>query len=82
MLLLSHITIAILSLLFATRMAVRPSAKQVKASYVLAGLTLGTGTVLILTTGSALLQACASGIVYFSAMLVLIHIARTKLEQA
>ncbi len=66
MLLLTHIAIALSSLLFTTFLYFKPSQSKIYASYTLIGLTLGTGTVLILMHPASLSKTWMSGLVYFA----------------
>jgi hypothetical protein len=57
-------------------MLVAPTKFGLRTSYALMGLTLTTGTALILTTGGHLLEACIMGILYTS--FVVFGIVRTQ----
>lgn len=61
-----HVAIALSSVAFATYLWVRPSKRKLYASYALAGLTLSSGTYLVLSARSHMLEACMMGIVYFA----------------
>lgn len=80
MILLTHITIALASLAWATYVYFAPTAPKLRASYVLAALTLGTGTYLIFSTGSHILQACLSGLTYFAVVMALSVSTQAKLS--
>lgn len=69
MLLVVHISLAVLSLLVSTLTLVAPSARTVRTSGVLAAATLGTGTVLVLETHAALVSACTTGVLYLAVVL-------------
>jgi hypothetical protein len=45
-------------------MLIAPSKKGLHLSYALLGLTLASGTFLVVTTGTHLLQACMMGLLY------------------
>ena len=66
MLLLTHILIALSSLLFTTYLYFKPSKAKIYASYLLIGLTLGTGTILILIHPASLSKTWTSGLLYFA----------------
>ena len=79
MLLLTHISIALSSLLFTTYLYFKPTQAKIYASYTLIGLTLGTGTVLILLHPASLSKTWMSGLVYFAVTLTGTMLARQKL---
>jgi hypothetical protein len=79
MLLISHIIIACSSLFFSALALIRPSKIKLRVSYILIGLTLATGTDLVLTTHGNLTQACTTGLVYLGVVMALIIAARYRL---
>jgi hypothetical protein len=79
-LLTSHIIIALSSIIFTTFMFVAPSRNKLYASYGLVGLTLATGTDLVISTHSRLVSACISGLLYLG--LVSIGIVATHYRLA
>ena len=79
MVLLTHIIIALVSVIFASYMLLSPSRKKLKTSYVLVGLTFASGTALVITTPAHMIHACISGVVYISAVMVMIAVTRRKL---
>lgn len=64
MMLILHITIALTSLVQTSYMLVAPSKTGLRVSYTLMGLTLTSGTYLILSTGTHMLEACLMGVLY------------------
>lgn len=58
-----------------------PSQKKLKSSYFLVAATFVTGTLLIVSKPSHLVQACFSGLVYLGIVGVLIFIAQKKLAK-
>lgn len=62
--LLLHLTIALLSIITTTFAVFSPSKLKLRISTALAAGTLATGTILVISTRSALLSACLSGIFY------------------
>lgn len=64
MILLAHILIAITGVIQASYMLVRPSKKGLHLSYALLALTLTSGTLLVASTGTHILQGCMSGLMY------------------
>lgn len=79
MLLLTHIIIALASIVVTTYGYVAPTQAKLRLSYVLAGMTFATGTVLTFLNPSHLVPACISGIIYLSVVSVGIYYARLKL---
>jgi hypothetical protein len=78
MVLLTHIIIALSSVIFASYVMMRPSQAKFYASYGLVAATLVSGTVLTVQNSSHLLQACASGLVYVSVVTALTVLAQKK----
>ncbi|MEO8863222.1 MAG: hypothetical protein ABI354_02780 [Candidatus Saccharimonadales bacterium] len=66
MLLITHIVIAVSSIIFATYLTLRPTKHKFYVSYGLITATLSTGTALVITSNSPLMHACISGVVYVS----------------
>ncbi|MDO8335969.1 MAG: hypothetical protein Q7T74_04300 [Candidatus Saccharibacteria bacterium] len=81
MILLTHIVIALASVIYASYTLYVPSKAKLDVSYVLILLTLLSGSYLTVTTPSHMLQACASGLVYSGAVLVMTMFAKRKLAQ-
>jgi hypothetical protein len=79
MLLISHVIIALFSIVFTGVSYLRPSQQKVKLSYGLVGLTLASGTALVITTHSPLLASCMSGLAYLSIVLTGIVLTHRKL---
>lgn len=66
MLLLMHILVAFAGMIFTAYTYAFPSHTKIIVSTSLAGLTLATGTLLLISAPSHLLQACVMGLIYFS----------------
>ena len=79
MVLLIHIIVALSSLAVSTASYVRPAKQLLQTSYALIGLTLASGTYLVLSTSAHLLQSCVTGLVYVGAVSVIVVGARRKL---
>lgn len=78
-----HILIAITSIILTTLAFVRPTRRHLQLNYTFIGLTLGSGTYLILTAPAHMLEICTVGIVYLvasSAFTILAHIKLAKLQ--
>lgn len=63
---LTHVVIATTSLLLSTVSAIFPSRTKLRASYVFIGLTLISGTVLVLVTKQPILKTCEAGLAYLA----------------
>ncbi len=79
LLLISHITIALVSIALAARGLVRPSNKALQQSYVAIGATLVSGTALVIAAHSNLLQSCMTGLAYVVGMTVATVIIQYRL---
>lgn len=80
MVLSAHILIALAGLGFATFMLFRPSQKGFYVSYCLLGGTVISGTYLVLSTGSHLIEACLMGLFYLGITFALLSRAQHKLK--
>lgn len=81
MILLVHISIALLGLISATFAFFAPSRLRLQVSGVLTVLTLASGTYLVVSTHAPMMQACLSGIFYLGTVLSLIILAFNKLAK-
>lgn len=79
MILALHITIALLSILFTSITAFKPSKYRLNISYILAGGTLGSGVLLVVVEPKTMVQACISGLVYFAIVSFIIALTQKKL---
>lgn len=80
MLLLVHISIALVSVGLATHTLFRPSASGLKTSYYSVGLTILSGVVLGLANVALLPRVCATGLVYMAVTLGLLAVAKRRLS--
>ncbi|HEX5797963.1 MAG TPA: hypothetical protein VFX79_01285 [Candidatus Saccharimonadales bacterium] len=78
MLLITHILIAMISILFATLLFFSPSNFKFRANYLLLGATLASGTFLVVDRGSHLVESCLMGLVYTGAVFTAIILAKKK----
>lgn len=78
MTLLLHILIALISVAFTSFVFVSPTSGRLKVSYALIGLTLASGTYLVLTSPAHMIQACVSGIVYVTLMTAMVMAAHRR----
>ncbi len=64
MILLLHITVALISVLFSTIVAFAPTIQRMKISYLLSFITLMSGGVLLVSNPAAAMRTCFAGVVY------------------
>jgi hypothetical protein len=81
MILLTHIVIAIGSVIYTGFMFLAPSKLKINISYMLLALTIGTGTYLIITKPAHMLQSCITGLSFVVFMLTGIAASRYKLAK-
>jgi hypothetical protein len=79
MLLITHIIIALISVVFATVLLFSPSDFKFKTNYLLLAATLSSGTYMVLDRGSHLVESCAAGLIYLAAVSLAIVLAKRKL---
>jgi len=79
MILIFHIVIALSSLVYTTYVLFSPSVRKLQVSYALVGLTLATGTSLVIAHPSHLLQGCTTGLLYVGIVTVGIVSAHRKM---
>ncbi len=83
-LLITHISIALISLVITTLTALLPSALKIRISGLFIGLTLISGTILVIATHQPILSSCISGLIYlaFAMSGVIVGSRRLAKEQA
>jgi hypothetical protein len=79
MIILLHVLIALASMAFTTYLYVSPSKNKLYVAYGLVGLTLASGTYLIVSAPAHMVQSCVMGLVYLAVVSVGIIAARKKL---
>lgn len=79
MILLTHILIALASLVFAAIAFIRPTRSRLHLSYLLTGLTIATGTYLVISAPAHMIQSCLTGLVYLGVITTAIVSAQHKL---
>lgn len=79
MILILHIAIALSSVAFTTYLWVRPSEAKLKGSYALIVMTLVSGTYLVINSGTNMIRACTTGLLYVSATSLAVAAVRRKL---
>ena len=82
MIVLIHVLIALASVAFSTYALFAPSYAKLKTSYSLVGLTLASGTYLVISTHSNMLSSCITGLVYLAVVSAIIAVAHRKLAVA
>ncbi len=81
MIVIFHVVSALLSVGFTTYLYFSPSQQKFKIAYLLIGSTLVSGTYLVLSTHSALLGACVSGVFYLAIVTVGLVAAMRKFAE-
>ena len=79
MILITHILIALASLIFTTYVYFSPSKTKMYVAYSLVGLTIASGTYLVFVKPVHMLQTCFEGLIYLALVSVLIALANKKL---
>jgi hypothetical protein len=82
MILIAHIIIALASIAFTTYLWISPSHAKFKTSYMLVGLTILSGILLVVMSPATMLQACTSGLMYTALVTVGMASARGKLARS
>jgi hypothetical protein len=82
MILLTHIVIALGSVIYTGFMFLAPTKLKINISYVLLALTIGTGTYLTISTPAHMLQTCITGLSFVVFMLSGIAATKYKLAKA
>lgn len=81
MIILLHVIIALTSLAIAGFAFFKPTTKKLVTSYGFIGATVATGSYLIMTTPSHLLQSCMTGLVYLTVVTIATVYAHLRLRQ-
>jgi hypothetical protein len=76
-----HVTIALSSIGYTTYLFIRPSQIKFYVSYGLIGLTIASGTYLVVSTHSRLLPACMAGLIYLGIMSVGVVLSHLRFKQ-
>ncbi|MEK7185738.1 MAG: hypothetical protein AAB675_00025 [Patescibacteria group bacterium] len=80
MALILHIIIALTSIIYTSYVYIIPSKKKLQISYILAAATLTTGSFLLISKPSHLVQSCIMGLVYLGFVIFALASARHKLS--
>lgn len=76
-----HIAIALFSIIFAVYMYFYPSKNKVHFTYLLIALTLGSGTYLLWTLKTHVLQGCIMGLAFTVGVLAAVMLTNRKLAE-
>ena len=79
MILISHIIIALSSIVISTLALFLPSKTKLNISYVLVAATLISGTILTIASHSQLIQACTTGLAYLAVITAVLVAAKHRL---
>lgn len=79
MILLTHIMIALASVIYTTMLLVRPSQTKLFTSYALVAATLASGIYLTVVNPASMLRTCTTGLIYVVIVTAGIAVARRKL---
>lgn len=82
MLIILHVIIAITSVVVASFSAFRPSIQLVTVSYSMVGLTLISGTALVIISSTNVIKACLTGLFYIAVVTGLSVLAHRKASLA
>jgi hypothetical protein len=81
MVILTHVLIALASLALSAYSYFNPSQTMLRVSYGLIALTLASGTYLLLSKPSHMIEACMMGLAYLAIISIATVAARYKLTQ-
>jgi hypothetical protein len=82
MILLTHIIIAITSVVYTTLLLLQPSQAKLYVSYALVTATLASGIYLTVVNPASMLRTCTTGLIYVVIVTAGIAIARKRLTTA
>jgi hypothetical protein len=77
-----HVIIALVSLIYSTRLMFAPSMRGIRVSYGMIGLTLASGTYLTVLKPEHLTQTCLTGLVYIAVVSFGLASSHTTLKKA
>jgi hypothetical protein len=82
MILVTHIIIALTSIVFTFYTVCVPNSDKLRTSGILTALTIASGTVLVVSTSSPLLQSCMTGLAYLAVMFAAMALSYYRLARA
>lgn len=81
MVLIIHIIVALASLLSSTISFIKPSKTKINVTYGLVGMTIVSGTYLVVSTHAPILPSCEAGLIYVGIALSGVLLARHRLAR-
>ena len=81
MIVLIHVIIALASILIASIVFFKPSIQRLAVSYGFIIATVGSGTYLLVTVPSHILQSCLSGLAYLTVITLITIAAHVRLRR-
>ena len=82
MIIFTHVTIAILTIVLTLVTYIKPTSTKLKMSYVAIASTLISGTYLVFSMQSNLLRTCVTGLLFVTVTSIMTYAARNKLVHA
>lgn len=79
MILITHLFVALSSIIYASYLWFQPSKGKFTRAYWLVAATIGTGILLVWQTHSKILSSCISGLIYLAVVSLQITLARRRL---
>jgi hypothetical protein len=80
MIILTHVLIALSSVLFTALSFFNPSKAKLRTTYVLIASTLISGTYLVVSAQASLLRTCVSGLLFVTITSIVTHFSRVRLS--
>ncbi len=77
---LIHVVIALGSMGYSTYLFIAPAKSRFSIAYTLVGMTLISGTYLVVSMGTPMLRACSTGLFYIGFVSLAIIAAHKKLD--
>jgi len=81
MILLTHIIIAVSSVLYTAFILISPTKKKIQLSGWMVAATIASGTVLVISTNANLVQSCITGLLYTGVMFFALAAAKWRLAE-
>jgi hypothetical protein len=81
MILITHIIIALSSVISSAVLFFKPAKRNFYITYGLIGATIASGTYLVITTHSSLTHSCITGLIYLGIVLTLVATAQYRLSK-
>lgn len=81
MILLTHIIIAVSSVLYTAFILISPTKEKIQISGRMVTATIASGTVLVVSTQANMVQSCITGLLYTGVMFFALAVARWRLAE-